>query len=74
MSHKKLPRLNPSRSKNDGGFTWDNGNIAFGDPMDALLCRSNHVRLEKYYRDLYPKEKKAKCRKNILRKNELLNG
>jgi hypothetical protein len=73
MTKRKLPKINRRRAAGSGsGYSHDNGCVAFGDPLEQIGQRETGKMFEKYYRDLYPKEKKAKCRKNILRKNEML--
>ncbi len=64
--NNKRSRILPwDTSQSDGGYNADNGPIAFSDPLEALEKRANHLRSQRYYRDLGPKKKKEpKDRKN----------
>jgi hypothetical protein len=71
---KKLPKINRRRAAGSGsGYSWDLGNICFGDPMELIGQGRNTVRLQKYHDALFPKESKSKGkRRKIQQKNDNL--
>lgn len=44
---KKLPKVTKLSGKGTGSYSWDNGCVAFGNPLDELEKNEHHRKREK---------------------------
>jgi hypothetical protein len=69
---KKLPKITQLRKpKGTKSYAWDNGCVAFGDPMEQSEKREKHLKREK---ERWQKTKKSKGDPNNCKNFHLKHG